>query len=142
MLKYGLSCVKATKACTPVFTRVVMRATILGKLYRPIPIQKVSLKREEIVESGLKSIRRPRLNFIFTLSFYARRSQKHKKTDNLTVFFMLLGSTCVKAARRTLKKFSPIRRTLKEPSKVLHLDKCQHCQNFHKARNSKNTKRR
>jgi len=51
----------------------------------------------------------PGLNFtnIFTLSFYARRSQKHKKTDNLSVFFTLLGSTHVKAVRRTFMKFSP-----------------------------------
>jgi hypothetical protein len=50
-----------------------------------------------------------RLNFtnIFTLSFYARRSQKRKKTDNLTLFFTFLGSTCMKAVRRALMKFSP-----------------------------------
>ena len=30
-----------------------------------------------------------------------------KKTDNLTVFFALLGSTCAKAARKTLMKSTP-----------------------------------
>ncbi len=51
----------------------------------------------------------PGLNFtnIFKLSFYARRSRKRKKTDDLTVFFMLLGSVSVKAVRRTLMKLSP-----------------------------------
>jgi len=44
---------------------------------------------------------------MFVRSFCARRSQKHKKTDNLTVFFMLLGSACVNAARRRLMKFTP-----------------------------------
>ncbi len=33
---------------------------------------------------------------IFTLRFYARRSQKRKKTYDLTVFFTLLGSVSVK----------------------------------------------
>ena len=38
-----------------------------------------------------------RVNFInvFTRSFYERRSQKHKKLLDLTVFFVLLGSACV-----------------------------------------------
>jgi len=42
-------------------------------------------------------------------SLYARRSQKRKKilTNDLTVFFPLLGSTSVKAVRRTLMKLSP-----------------------------------
>ncbi len=44
---------------------------------------------------------------IFTLSFYARRSQKHKKTDDLTVFFTLLGPASIKAIHRTLMKLSP-----------------------------------
>ena len=30
-----------------------------------------------------------------------------KKTDNLTVFFALLGSVCVKAENKMLVKFSP-----------------------------------
>jgi len=44
---------------------------------------------------------------IFTLSFYARRSRKRKKTYNKTVFFTLLGSARVKAVRRTLMKLTP-----------------------------------
>jgi len=49
------------------------------------------------------------LNFtnIFTLSFYTRRSQKRKKTDDLTVFYTLLCSASVKAVRRTLMKLNP-----------------------------------
>jgi len=49
------------------------------------------------------------LNFTntFTLSYYARRSRKSKKTDDLTVFFTLLGSVRIKAVRRTLMKLSP-----------------------------------
>jgi len=51
----------------------------------------------------------PGVNFtnIFTLSFYARRSRKRKKTDDLTVFFMLLGTASVKAVHRTLMKSTP-----------------------------------
>ncbi len=37
-------------------------------------------------------------------SFYAWRSQKRKKTDGLSVFSALLGSLCVKAARKILFK--------------------------------------
>ena len=39
--------------------------------------------------------------------FYARRSQKRKKMLELTVFFALLGSSCVKAACKMLMKFTP-----------------------------------
>ena len=42
-----------------------------------------------------------------TSSFYARRSQKCKKLLDLTVFFALLGSASVKAARRMLMKLTP-----------------------------------
>jgi len=42
-----------------------------------------------------------------TSSFYAWRSQKHKKIDNLTVFLALLGSAHVKAASRMLMKLTP-----------------------------------
>ena len=53
----------------------------------------------------------PGVNFInvFMRSFYARRSLKHKKMLDLTVFFALLGSVCVKAARKMLVTFSPRR---------------------------------
>jgi len=44
-----------------------------------------------------------------TYSFYAHRSQKRKKdTDDLTVFFTLLGSTSAKAVRSTLMKLTPV----------------------------------
>ena len=42
-----------------------------------------------------------------TSSFYVQRSLKRKKLLNLTVFFVLLGSGCVKAARRMLVKLTP-----------------------------------
>ena len=44
---------------------------------------------------------------ILMLSFYARRSQKRKKTDDLTPFFTLLGCACIKAVCITLMKLSP-----------------------------------
>ena len=37
---------------------------------------------------------------VFTRSFYVRRSQKCKKVLDLTVFFALLGSACVKTAHK------------------------------------------
>jgi len=41
-------------------------------------------------------------------SFYTNRSQKHiKKTDNLTIFFALLGSARIKADFRKLMKLTP-----------------------------------
>ncbi len=59
---------------------------------------------------SLLSLAHPQgLNFtnIFTLSFYARRSRKRKKTDCLAVFFVLLGFARAKAARRVLVKSAP-----------------------------------
>jgi len=52
---------------------------------------------------------RPWINFtnIFTLSFYTCRFRKCKKTDILIVFFTLLGSTHIKAVRRTFMKLTP-----------------------------------
>ena len=49
-----------------------------------------------------------RVNFInvLTHSFYTRRSQKRKKLLELTVFFVLLGSACVKAAHKMLVKLT------------------------------------
>ena len=44
---------------------------------------------------------------VFTRSFYARRSPKRKKVFELTVFFALLGSARVKAARKMLAKLTP-----------------------------------
>jgi len=38
---------------------------------------------------------------------HAQIMQGQKKTDNLTVFFMLLGSARIKAASRTLIKLTP-----------------------------------
>jgi len=45
-------------------------------------------------------------------SFYAHRSQKHKKTVNLSVFFAILGSVCVKAACRMLMKLTSDRNSI------------------------------
>ena len=52
----------------------------------------------------------PWVNFInlFTCSFYACRSRKHKKLLDLTVFFALLGSSSVKAALKMLVKLTPL----------------------------------
>ena len=45
-------------------------------------------------------------NFInvFTCSFYACRTQRHKKLLELTVFIALLGSVLVKSAHKMLMK--------------------------------------
>jgi hypothetical protein len=42
----------------------------------------------------------------FMCNFSARRSQKHKKTDKLTVFFVLLESAWVKGGHKMLEKFT------------------------------------
>ena len=47
------------------------------------------------------------LIFVFTFRFYLCRSQKHKKLLDLTDFFSLLGSACVKAACKMLVKLTP-----------------------------------
>jgi len=45
----------------------------------------------------------------FTQSFYMPRSWKRKKkTDNLTVFFVLSGYACIKAAHKMLVKLTPV----------------------------------
>jgi len=44
-----------------------------------------------------------------------------KKIDNLTVFFMLLGSAHVKAVRRTLMKLSPCSRAIPNLNKSFNL---------------------
>ena len=51
---------------------------------------------------------RPQVNFIymFMSSFYACRSQKCKKLIELTLFFAVLGSVHVKAARKMLVKLT------------------------------------
>ena len=69
--------------------------------------------------------KRPVANFInlFTRSFYARRSQNCKKLLELIVFFALLGSTRVKAARKMLVKLTPIERDAKRPN----YNKCWSC---------------
>jgi len=55
-----------------------------------------TLKRENY------SATKPGVDFInmYTCSFCACKSQKRKKTDNLTVFFALLGSALVSAAHK------------------------------------------
>ncbi len=45
---------------------------------------------------------------MFTRSFYARRSRKSKKTDDLTVFLMFLGTAHAKAARKMLMKLTAV----------------------------------
>ncbi len=52
---------------------------------------------------------RPGVDFaeIFTSSFYACSSQKHKNSVKLSISFTLLGSTGAKAASRTLMKLTP-----------------------------------
>ncbi len=51
----------------------------------------------------------PGVNFINILraAFLSADPESAKKTDNLTVFFVLLGSASVKAASRTLMKLTP-----------------------------------
>ncbi len=51
----------------------------------------------------------PGVNFIniFMRSFCTPKSRKRKKTDNLTVFFMLLGSEHVNSVGRMLMKLTP-----------------------------------
>ena len=51
----------------------------------------------------------PGVNYInmFTRSFYAQGSQKHKKLLELAVFFALLGSVQVKAPCKMLVKLTP-----------------------------------
>ncbi len=41
---------------------------------------------------------------VYTSSFYTRRSQRRKMTDDLTFFFALLVSLSIKAARKMLVK--------------------------------------
>ncbi len=43
----------------------------------------------------------------FTSSFFARRSQKRKKTVKLSVFIVHLGSACVQGVIKTLMKLTP-----------------------------------
>jgi len=52
------------------------------------------------------------LTNILTQSFCTRRSRKRKKTDNVTVFFTLLGSGSAKASSNTLMKLTPDCRVL------------------------------
>jgi hypothetical protein len=49
------------------------------------------------------------VNFIKVLraAFAGANPKSAKKADNLTVFFALLGSACVKAACKTLMKLTP-----------------------------------
>jgi len=50
----------------------------------------------------------PGVNFtnVFCAAFTLVDHENLKKPENLTVFFMLLGSVCVKAVQRTLMKLS------------------------------------
>ena len=62
-----------------------------------------------VLQQSLANKQRFGVNFInvFTCSFYACRSQKHKKLLELTVFFALLGSGYIKAVRKMLVKLTP-----------------------------------
>ncbi len=61
-------------------------------------------------------VNRPGLNFINVLctAFTPADPKSIKDTNDLTVFFMLLGSTCTKAAHRTLVKLTPGAKPKKE----------------------------
>ncbi len=58
---------------------------------------------------GGVSTKSPGFNFINNLqaAFMRADPESAKKTDNLTVFFMLLGSACIKAARKMFVKLTP-----------------------------------
>ncbi len=49
-----------------------------------------------------------KVNFINILraAYMCADPESAKKTDNLTVFFALLGSVCIKAARKMLEKLT------------------------------------
>ncbi len=46
---------------------------------------------------------------ILQTAFAYKSSQKHKKTDGLTVFFALLGSALVKAAHKHVGEIAPLK---------------------------------
>ncbi len=56
-----------------------------------------------------EDLKRPGINFIKILraAFSLADLKSAKKTENLTVFFVILGSGHVKASRRTLMKLTP-----------------------------------
>jgi len=62
-------------------------------------------------------------NFINILQadFGLRDPESAKKTYNLTVFFALLGSACVKAAHKRLVKLTPARDTFDQPFQCIKL---------------------
>jgi len=64
------------------------------------------------------------LNFInmLTQSFFSHRSQKRKKDSQVISHFTLLGSTCTKAACRTLVKSTPVAN--KEKKQISSLSLC------------------
>ncbi len=65
----------------------------------------------------------PGVNFtnMFTSSFYLPKSQKCKKTFKSSVYFLLLGSVCLKAARKTIVKLIPgITKCLLVPTILCH----------------------
>ena len=73
---------------------------------------------EEQKRDSMDSTRRGKLdiNFInmFMCSFDARRSHKHKKLLDLTVFFALLGSVRIKAARKHIDEIDRLSQILEE----------------------------
>jgi len=57
-------------------------------------------RRSKFVDEVIRlKMLRSKFRHYFTSSFYKPRFQKRKKTHGFTVFFALLGSACVKAAR-------------------------------------------
>jgi len=78
----------------------------------PKPNLKIKFSLSKSMKSNVHVYEnRPRINFtnIFINSFYTRRSQKYKMTDDLTAFFTLLESAQVKVAHKMLMKLTPIR---------------------------------
>jgi len=81
-----------------------VQANFEWKYYSILMVQMSKLFISKLMQlaNTCKSVLIPGLNYtnLFALKFYARRSQKRKKT----FFFALLGSTRMKAVRKTLMK--------------------------------------
>ncbi len=70
---------------------------------------KKSLFRRKILDSSFRFLTKPWANFINFLpaAFALADPKSAKKTDNLTVFFVPLGSAHLKVAHRTFMKLTP-----------------------------------
>jgi len=62
---------------------------------------------------------------MFTRNFYARRSQKHKMANDLSVIFALLGSTSIKALHKMLMKWTPVLIEIGCPRVAIVIISCQ-----------------